>query len=95
MSETPSRYLVAARRLLDAHQRRERFGPLPPELAPRTPEEAYLIQDDYVALRSESRGAIVAHKIALSPTPCSASSASTSRRPAPLLKHAAPLSRPW
>lgn len=66
MSESPSRYLVAAQRLLEAHQRRERFGPLPPELAPRTPEEAYLVQDDFVALRSESRGAIVGHKIALS-----------------------------
>jgi 2-keto-4-pentenoate hydratase len=56
----------AARRLFDAHERRERFAPLPPELAPRTPEEAYAIQDCYVALRAEERGAIAGYKIALS-----------------------------
>lgn len=66
MSEKPSRFLKAATWIFEAHQRRERFQPLPPELAPRTPEEAYLIQDDYVALRSQSLGAIVGHKIALS-----------------------------
>ena len=27
---------LAAQRLFDAHQRRERFAPLPAELAPRT-----------------------------------------------------------
>jgi 2-keto-4-pentenoate hydratase len=66
MTNGPSRFATAAARLLDAHRQRQRFQPLPPELAPRTPEEAYLIQDGYVALRSQERGAIMGHKIALS-----------------------------
>src|SRR5258705_9693130 len=49
---------LAARRLLEAHERREPFAPLPPELAPRTAEEAYAIQDCFVALRAERLGAI-------------------------------------
>jgi 2-keto-4-pentenoate hydratase len=52
--------------LLQAHERRERFAPLPPELAPRTAEEAYAIQDAFVALRSDRLGAIAGYKIALS-----------------------------
>ena len=56
----------AAIRLLEAHERRERFAPLPAELAPKNPEEAYAIQDDFVALRSDERGAIAGYKIALS-----------------------------
>jgi 2-keto-4-pentenoate hydratase len=56
----------AAVRLLEAHERRERFAPLPGELAPRNAEEAYAIQDDFVALRSDSLGAIAGYKIALS-----------------------------
>jgi 2-keto-4-pentenoate hydratase len=57
---------LAARRLLEAHQRRETFAPLPAELAPRTAEEAYAIQDSFVALRAEQLGAIAGYKIALS-----------------------------
>jgi 2-keto-4-pentenoate hydratase len=57
---------LAARRLLEAHERREPFAPLPPELAPRTAEEAYAIQDCFVALRAEKLGAIGGYKIALS-----------------------------
>lgn len=60
---TPMR---AARHLFDAHQRRERFMPLPAELAPKTAEDAYAIQDDFVALRSDGLGAIAGYKIALS-----------------------------
>jgi 2-keto-4-pentenoate hydratase len=56
----------AAQWLLQAHEGRERFAPLPPELAPRTAEEAYAIQDAFVALRAEERGAIAGYKIALS-----------------------------
>jgi 2-keto-4-pentenoate hydratase len=56
----------AARRLYEAHERRERFAALPAELAPRNPEEAYAIQDSFVALRAEKRGAIAGYKIALS-----------------------------
>ena len=40
---------LAAQRLFEAHQRREAFAPLVPELAPRTTEEAYAIQDSFVA----------------------------------------------
>src|SRR5512132_3814967 len=56
----------AARHLFDAHERRERFTPLPAELAPKNPEEAYAIQDDFVALRADQLGAIAGYKIALS-----------------------------
>lgn len=55
----------AAKLLFEAHERRERFAPLPPELAPRTGEAAYAIQDAFVALRAQKRGAIVGYKIAL------------------------------
>ena len=57
---------LAAQHLLEAHRRRERFAPLPPELAPRTAEEAYAIQDSFVALRAQQLGAIAGYKIALS-----------------------------
>ena len=57
---------AAAKRLLQAHERREHFVPLPPELAPRDTEEAYAIQDAYVARRAERLGAIAGYKIALS-----------------------------
>jgi 2-keto-4-pentenoate hydratase len=56
----------AAQRLFDAHQRRERFAPLPSDLAPASAEDAYAIQDDFVALRARRLGAIAGHKIALS-----------------------------
>jgi 2-keto-4-pentenoate hydratase len=56
----------AAQRLLEAHQRRERFAPLPAELAPKSAEEAYAIQDDFVALRADRLGAVAGYKIALS-----------------------------
>jgi 2-keto-4-pentenoate hydratase len=55
----------AAQRLFEAHERRERFAPLPPGLAPKTGEEAYAIQDAFVALRAQKLGAIVGYKIAL------------------------------
>lgn len=55
----------AARWLRDAHERREPFRPLPPELAPRSPEEAYAVQDAFVALRAQRLGGIVGYKIAL------------------------------
>jgi 2-keto-4-pentenoate hydratase len=55
----------AAQMLLEAHERREPFRPLPENLAPRTGEAAYAIQDAFVALRAKKRGAIVGYKIAL------------------------------
>jgi 2-keto-4-pentenoate hydratase len=57
---------AAAKRLFEAHERREQFVPLPAELAPRDAEEAYAIQDSYVARRAERLGAIAGYKIALS-----------------------------
>lgn len=56
----------AARWLVDAHARREKFQPLPAALAPRSEADAYGIQDDYVALRSDRLGAVTGYKIALS-----------------------------
>jgi 2-keto-4-pentenoate hydratase len=55
----------AAQHLFEAHERRERFAPLPAGLAPSTGEEAYAIQDAFVALRAQKLGAIVGYKIAL------------------------------
>lgn len=55
----------AARWLLEAHERREPFRRLPPDLAPRSTEEAYAVQDAFVALRAERLGGIVGYKIAL------------------------------
>lgn len=60
------RFQQAARFLADAHERRERFAPLPALLAPQTEEQAYAIQDAFVALRAQRLGAIVGYKIALS-----------------------------
>lgn len=56
---------LAAKHLLDAHERREPFVPLPAVIAPRTPDEAYAIQDAFVALRARKLGAIAGYKIAL------------------------------
>lgn len=60
-----SRQRLAAQWLIDSHARRERFAPLPPELAPRTVDEAYDVQDDFVALKSDRCGPPVGWKIAL------------------------------
>ena len=60
-----SKATAAARRLLDAHESRARFAPLPPELAPASAEEAYGIQDAFVALRADKLGAIGGYKVAL------------------------------
>jgi 2-keto-4-pentenoate hydratase len=56
---------LAAKHLFDAHERRERFAPLPGHVAPRTPNDAYAIQDAFVALRARKLGAIAGYKIAL------------------------------
>ena len=55
----------AAEWLFRAHGAREKFAPLPPEMAPRDIAEAYLIQTEYVALRSASLGKVTGYKIAL------------------------------
>jgi 2-keto-4-pentenoate hydratase len=55
----------AAKWLHEAHSRRERFAPLPQELAPRSLAEAYAIQAEYAGQRAGELGAIVGYKIAL------------------------------
>jgi len=55
----------AAQHLFDAHERRERFAPLPPDIAPRTIREAHAIQDAFVALRAQKLGGIAGYKLAL------------------------------
>ncbi len=61
-----SQHERAARWLADAHERREDFRPMPEDLAPASADEAYAIQDAFVALRAAQRGAIAGYKIALS-----------------------------
>jgi 2-keto-4-pentenoate hydratase len=55
----------AAEWLFQAHAERRTFAPLPPELAPRSVAEAYLVQTEYVSLRSASLGPVTGYKIAL------------------------------
>jgi len=55
----------AAQHLFEVHEKRQRFAPLPPELAPRTASDAYAIQDAFVAMRAQKLGAVVGYKIAL------------------------------
>ena len=57
---------AAAEWLFQAHAQRKRFEHLPQALAPRTADEAYAIQDDFVALRARKLGGISGYKIALS-----------------------------
>jgi 2-keto-4-pentenoate hydratase len=67
MSKTGmSKAAGAAARLLKAHEERERFRALPAEFAPSTANEAYAIQEAFVALRAKKLGAAVGYKIALS-----------------------------
>lgn len=51
--------------LFEAHRRRERFAPLPVELAPQDLGEAYAIQSEYVAMRAAALGQVTGYKIAL------------------------------
>jgi len=51
--------------LHEAHRRRERFAPLPPELAPRDLGEAYAIQGQFVGRRAQALGPVTGYKIAL------------------------------
>jgi 2-keto-4-pentenoate hydratase len=61
----PTRAESAARLLLDAHRRKLAFAPLPPELTPHSADAAYDIQDELVALKSDSCGPVAGWKIAL------------------------------
>ncbi|MEO8202869.1 MAG: fumarylacetoacetate hydrolase family protein [Betaproteobacteria bacterium] len=51
--------------LVDAHADRERFGPFPADSLPRSVEEAYAVQDEFVALKSRACGPVAGYKIAL------------------------------
>ncbi len=51
--------------LYEAHRRRERFAPLPADLAPGDIGEAYTIQSEYVGKRAETLGQVTGYKIAL------------------------------
>ena len=51
---------------MQAHERREAFRALPQDLAPASADEAYAIQDSFVALRAQKLGALAGYKIALS-----------------------------
>lgn len=61
----PTRAEQAAQRLFQAHERRERFAPLPEDLAPRTISEAHVIQDAFVARRAQKLGGVAGYKLAL------------------------------
>src|SRR5262245_38175504 len=51
--------------LFRAHNARRRFGPLPAMLAPRSAEEAYAIQAEFVSMRAKKLGRVAGYKIAL------------------------------
>lgn len=55
----------AARWLLDAHDSRARLAAIPEAFRPRDLDQAYAVQDAFVALKSERHGAAAGHKIAL------------------------------
>lgn len=55
----------AGKWLHEAHLRRERFAPMPEELAPRSVGDAYAVQAEYVGLRAVTQGSVAGYKIAL------------------------------
>jgi len=59
------RFEQAAQWLHDAHLRRERFAPLPADLAPRSIEDAYAVQAAYVSLRHAQYGPVTGYKVAI------------------------------
>ncbi len=61
----PPRVERAGEWLFEAHRRRERFAPLPAELAPRDVADAYAIQGEYVGMRAKALGTVAGYKIAL------------------------------
>jgi 2-keto-4-pentenoate hydratase len=61
-----SKAAEAAAWLLKEHANRERFRALPAEFSPRTPAEAYAIQEIFVAARAKQLGAAIGYKVALS-----------------------------
>lgn len=63
--ERAAKAIAAARWLHEEHRARRRFVPLPPEHAPADIDEAYLAQDEFVALRAKTLGPVIGYKIAL------------------------------
>lgn len=55
----------AAGFLVEAHASREQFGSFPAGAAPFSVDEAYAVQDQFVALKSRACGPVVGYKIAL------------------------------
>ena len=51
--------------LYEAHRARDRFAPLPADLAPRNVADAYAIQSEFVGMRAASLGQVTGYKIAL------------------------------
>src|SRR5262245_26217362 len=64
-SRPEPRFEQAAKWLYEAHERRERFGPFPEDLAPQSVEDAYAVQADYVGLRHDRLGPVVGYKVAV------------------------------
>jgi 2-keto-4-pentenoate hydratase len=64
-SRPEPRFEQAAKWLHDAHVHRERFAPIPEELAPQSVEDAYAVQADYVGLRHPLLGPVVGYKVAV------------------------------
>ena len=57
---------AAAEWLFAEHEARRRFAPLPAAFSPGATDEAYAIQDAFVAMRAKRLGGISGYKIALS-----------------------------
>jgi 2-keto-4-pentenoate hydratase len=65
LKNKPPRIERAGDWLYQAHRHRNRFGPMPEDLAPRSAAEAYAIQSELVGMRGRDLGAVVGYKIAL------------------------------
>lgn len=62
------RHARAARYLLEQHRARASFDALPADLAPRSVEDAYAIQESFRRLRAPALGDVAGHKVALTST---------------------------
>ena len=62
---TEPRIERAGKWLFEAHRGRERFAPMPGDLAPRDVGDAYAIQSAYVGMRAAALGPLAGYKIAL------------------------------
>jgi 2-keto-4-pentenoate hydratase len=60
------KFKAAAEWLYAEHEARRRFVPLPAGFSPSTSDEAYAIQDAFVAMRAKKLGGLSGYKIALS-----------------------------